>query len=139
MQLTLGRVHREWCVFPLHNECLTQTFANHRFLMTIILSDDSWTLIIILWLNPKTFLTQHLIKRHDKSLRRHRLRRGVDHPTTWVTFIVHFILELPTSMKFQQNFLYSRAPSKFSSCSKLPTMASITSNAKQSTYIPNHK
>jgi hypothetical protein len=58
MQPTLGRVHWGWRVFPLHNQSLTQTLADHRFLVTIILGGDSWTLIIIIWLNRKTFPTQ---------------------------------------------------------------------------------
>jgi len=57
MQLTLGRVHWGWCVFPLHNQSLTQTFTNHRFLSNL---NTRWRLlnfiIIILWLNPKPFI-----------------------------------------------------------------------------------
>ena len=61
MQLTLGRVHWGWCVFPLHNQSLTQTLADHRFSVTIILGGDSWTLIIILWWNPENLPnTPHL-------------------------------------------------------------------------------
>jgi len=61
MHLILSRVHWGWCVFPLHNQSLTQTLVDHRFLVTIILSNDSWILIIILWLNPKNLPnTQHL-------------------------------------------------------------------------------
>jgi len=41
MQFTLGKVHWGWCVFPLHNQSVTQTFAEHRFLVTIILGGDS--------------------------------------------------------------------------------------------------
>jgi len=69
MQLTLGRVHWGWCVFPLHNQSLTQTLANHRFLVIIILGDDSWSLIIILWLNPENLPnTQHTSpRRHDRE------------------------------------------------------------------------
>jgi len=60
MQLTLGRVHWGWCIFPLHNQSLTQTLADHRFLVTIILGGDSWTLIIISWLkNPSQHTTPH--------------------------------------------------------------------------------
>jgi len=70
MQLALGRVHWGWCVFPLHNESLTQTLTDHRFLVTIILGGDSWTLIIILWLNPKKpFQHNTSHRRHEKSLR----------------------------------------------------------------------
>ena len=70
MQLTLGRVHWGWCVFPLHNQSLTQTLADHRFLVTIILGGDSWTLIIILWLNPKKIFPTHNTphtRRHDRE------------------------------------------------------------------------
>jgi len=77
MQLTLGRVHLGWCVFSLHNQSLIQTLVDHRFLVTIILCGDSWTLIIILWLNSKPFHSQqqHLLRRHNSSpAPRHRPR-----------------------------------------------------------------
>jgi hypothetical protein len=85
MQLTLSRVYWRWCVFPLHNQSLTHTLADYRFLVTIILGGDSWTLILFLWLNPNIFpfpTTLHLIKRHDIKPH-HRLQRRGAPATGW--------------------------------------------------------
>jgi len=65
-------VHCGWCVFPLYNQSLLRLSQTIGFLVTIILGSDSWILIIILWLNPKSFpFQQHTSKealcKHQKK------------------------------------------------------------------------
>ena len=89
MQLTLDRVHWGWCVFPLHNQSLTQTLADHRFLVTIIRGGDSWTLIIILWLNPENLPnTQHPSSGGTtESLRRRQTTSRPPRQSRWLIVI----------------------------------------------------
>ena len=99
MQLTIGRVHWGWCVFPLHNQSLTQTLADHRLLVTIILGGESWTLIIILWLNPKNLPnTPHLTQeaRQEPPPSPDDIAPALVHPAT-ITIV--FILSRKTIEK----------------------------------------
>jgi hypothetical protein len=87
MQLILGNVYWGWRVFPLHNQSLTQTLIDYRFLVTIILDSDPWTLIIILWLNPHPFLfpTTIPLRRHGKLVVNLTLHPRLDGDSTGST------------------------------------------------------